>query len=175
MTLSRLAPLVALALAAVPKAALAEEEAPPPPQIFNDLVACRAIADDGERLACYDAQVAALQTAQQDESILVVDREEVRQAERTLFGIRIPDIRLFGGGEENGVDQIEATITAVGGGGRRPWSFRLDDGSLWVQIDSEILSRDPRPGQPIVIRRAALGSFRAEINGMRPIRVSREE
>ena len=62
------------------------------------------------------------------------------------------------------------------GGRGRGWIFRLEDGSLWEQIElRDQLSRDPRAGQPIVIRRAALGSFRAEVDGMRPIRVSRRE
>lgn len=163
--------LAAGMLAAAPAAALADDdEEPPVPQIFTDLVACQSIADDAERLACYDGRVAALRTAQEDDSIMVVDREEVREAERGLFGLRLP--RLFGGGEQ--IDAIESTIASVAGGNRsRPWRFTLEDGSVWEQIDSEIMSRDPRAGHPIRIERAALGSFRAEINGMRKIRVAR--
>ena len=147
-----------------------DEENPPVPQIFNDLIACQGLTDDAERLACYDSRVGALRTAQEDDSILGVDREEVREAERGLFGLRLP--RLFGGGEQ--VDAIESTITSVAGGNRsRPWRFTLEDGSSWVQIDTERMSRDPRRGHPVRIERAALGSFRAEINGMRKIRVRR--
>lgn len=169
--------LIGLAMAglfaagAVPALAQDDEE-PPIPQVFNDLIACQSIADDAERLACYDGRVAALRTAQEDDSIMVVDREEVREAERGLFGLRLP--RLFGGGEQ--IDAIESTITRVSGGNRsRPWVFSLEDGSTWLQIDSEVLSRDPRPGQAVRIERAALGSFRAEIDGMRLIRVRRVE
>lgn len=159
-------------LFAAPLPAVAQEdEAPPVPQVYNDLVACQAIADDAERLACYDRSVGAMRAAQEDDSILVVDREEVREAERGLFGLRLP--RLFGGGEQ--VNEIESTITQVAGGGRRPWSFRLADGSVWRQIDTEVLSRDPERGHTVQIRRAALGSFRAEIDGMRLIRVRRVE
>lgn len=163
--------LAAGLMAAFPSAAMADEdEAPPVPQIFSDLVACQSLTDDAERLACYDSRVGALRAAQEDESIMVVDREEVRDAERGLFGLRLP--RLFGGGEQ--IDAIESTIASVAGGNRsRPWRFTLEDGSVWEQTDSEIMSRDPRAGHPIRIERAALGSFRAEINGMRKIRVSR--
>lgn len=158
-------------LAAAPAPALADDdEEPPIPQVFNDLVACQSLTDDAERLACYDSRVTALRTAQEDDSVLVVDREEVREAERGLFGLRLP--RLFGGGEQ--VDAIESTITSVSGGQRsRPWVIGLEDGSTWMQIDTETLSRSPRRGHPVVIERAALGSFRAEIDGMRKIRVRR--
>ncbi|MCA1748496.1 MAG: hypothetical protein ABR601_00525 [Parasphingopyxis sp.] len=163
--------LAAGLLAAAPAPILAQEdEEPPVPQVFNDLMACQSIADDAERLACYDGRVSALRSAQEADSIMVVDREEVREAERGLFGLRLP--RLFGGGEQ--IDAIESTITSVSGGNRsRPWRFTLEDGSSWEQIDTERMSRDPRPGHPVRIERAALGSFRAEINGMRKIRVSR--
>ncbi|NNC71944.1 MAG: hypothetical protein HKN78_03615 [Sphingomonadaceae bacterium] len=148
------------------------------PQVYSDLIACRSVTDDAARLACYDQHVATMQAQADDESILVVDREEVRQAERGLFGLRLPRLgRLFGGSEENRVNAIESTITAVAGGQRgRGWRFRLEDGSLWVQTDMrDQLSRDPRVGHSVIIERAALGSFRAEIDGMRLIRVQRVE
>lgn len=169
--------LALLALLASAPAAAQEEEEMAAPQVYTDVLACRTIADDTARLACYDRQVAALQAAEEEESIVVVDREEVRETERGLFGIRLPRLgRLFGGGDENRVNEIESTITAVGGDPRRGWRFRLEDGSLWIQIDmSDRLSRDPRVGHSIRIRRAALGSFRAEVDGMRLIRVRRVE
>lgn len=175
MSWMRMAALAA-AVAVVPAAARAQDdEAPPTPRVFEELVACRAIADDAARLACYDRQVAAVQTAEEARDIVVYEREDVREAQRGLFGLRLPRIRLFGGDDEQ-VNTIESTITAVAGGQNyRPWSFRLADGSLWLQIDSEQLSRDPRAGHAIVIERAALGSFRARIDGMRPIRVNRQE
>lgn len=167
---------IAATLFVAPAWAAADEEEFSVPQVFTDLVACRDLTDDAQRLACYDLQVAAIQQAESDESIVVVDRAEVRAAERGLFGLRLPSIRLFGGSDENRVDSIESTIASVGGNRARGWSFRLADGSLWVQTDlTDQLSRSPREGMTIAIRRAALGSFRAEIDGMRLIRVSRAE
>lgn len=161
--------------AALPAAASAQdEEGLATPPVFNELIACRSIADDAQRLACYDRQVAAIQTAEENEQIVVVDRAEIRDAERGLFGLRLPQIRLFGN-EEDQLDEIETTITSASGGGTgRPWSFRLADGSLWFQIDSLMLYRDPRPGETVTIERAALGSFRMRVAG-RLIRVRREE
>lgn len=171
----RIALAIAIAAASGGAQAQDDEVTPPAPQVFQALVACRAIADDAQRLACYDQQVAAVAAAEQSRDIVVYDRTDVREAQRGLFGLRLPRIRLFGSDDEQ-VDRIESTLTAVSGGqSSRPWVLRLADGSLWRQIDSEQLSRDPRAGHPIVIERAALGSFRAEIDGMRPIRVTRVE
>ena len=170
-----------LSVAVWPVAAHAEDDFSVP-SVYTDLVACRAMTDDAARLACFDAKTAALQSATDSSQIVIVDREEVREAERGLFGLRLPRIRLFGGGgdddgeEEQHVDRIETTVTAASGGQRgRPWILRLGDGSLWTQIDSVVLPLAPRPGTAIVIHRAALGSYRAVIQGMRPLRVRRVE
>ena len=165
--------MIATSLVAPASMALAADDEAPVPEVYNQLMACRAVATDAERLACFDRQVAAMQEAEASDSIMVVDREEVRDAERGLFGLRLP--RLFGGSDEDRVAEIESTITDVGGGGRRrPWRFALADGSVWAQTDtSDQLSRNPREGHTVIIRRAALGSFRAEIDGMRLIRVER--
>lgn len=178
MTKTLITALLAVAAFAAAGPALAQDEDDmAAPQVYNDLIACRALTDDAARLACYDRNVATMQAQAEDESILVVDREEVRDAERGLFGLRLPRLgRLFGGGDENRVNEIESTITAVAGDPRRGWRFRLENESLWVQTDTrDRLSRDPRVGHSVIIRRAALGSFRAEIDGMRLIRVQRVE
>ncbi len=177
MRIAALLPIpLAAALWAGPALAQDDDEEFSLPQVYTDMVACREIADDAQRLACYDRQVAALQQAEADESIVVVDREEVRQAERGLFGLRLPSIRLFGGSDESRVNEIESTIAAVDGSRSVGWRFRLADESVWIQTDmSDQLSRSPRAGMPIIIRRAALGSFRAEVDGMRLIRVRRVE
>lgn len=164
----------AFALAAAPFAARAQETPPATPEILRNLLNCRSIADDAQRLACFDSQAAAVAAAEQSREIVVYDRGDIEEAQRDLFGLQVPQIRLLGEADEQ-LDRIETTITDVSGGGYRPWVLRLADGTLWVQIDSEQLSRDPRAGHTIVVERAALGSFRAEINNMRPIRVRREE
>lgn len=166
--------LAAALLAAAPFAAHAQEGPPPTPEIFNNLLNCRSITDDAQRLACFDSQAATVAAAEQSREIVVYERGDVEEAQRDLFGLSVPQIRLLGEEDEQ-LDRVETTITDVAGGGYRPWVLRLADGSLWIQIDSEQLSRDPRVGHPIVIQRAALGSFRAEVNGMRAIRVRRDE
>ena len=65
------------------------------PKIFTDVTACRAIADDAQRLACYDRSVGALSTAAEAKDVLVVDRETARKTKRGLFGLSLDQIQHF--------------------------------------------------------------------------------
>ena len=147
-----------------------------PPAIYTDLVACKNIAQSTARLACYDEKVAALQTAQSTNQVVIADREQVREARRGLFGLTLPRIKLFDGDGDEG-DQIDAIdgiiksarITASG-----KFLIRLEDGAVWQQTgapSSDI--RTPEAGDTIIIKRAALGSYLAKVNGGRGFKVKR--
>lgn len=145
-----------------------------PPAIYTDLVACKNISDSQLRLACYDEKVAALETAQTSKQVVIADREQVKEARRGLFGLSLPRIKLFGGGNDEGanIDQIESTITSVRQlrGGKLVLS--LEDGATWQQTEVRTMRR-PRKGDPIVIKRASLGSFVAKVKGGRSFKVKR--
>lgn len=153
----------------------------PPPAVVQKLLQCRAITDATQRLACLDAGTAALAEAVEKRDVVVADREQVRKARRGLFGITLPSFNLFGGGKDADTDgddqeelkQIEAGITAARPGPGNNWRFVLDDGSVWVQTDGRIFPRDPRPGMKIRIRRAAVGTFFANVDGQVAVRVRR--
>lgn len=146
-----------------------------PPEAFTRAIQCRTIADPQERLACYDREVAALAQAEQQNEIRVVDRQEVRRTRRSLFGIALPDLGGIFGDNQDGdsVNEINTTIRSARQDPYGKWHFVLEDGAQWQQIDSRNLSSDPRPGQPIRIRRAAMGSFLANVNRQIAIRVRR--
>ena len=142
---------------------------------------CRAIADAAQRLACFDRQVAALETAETAREIRYVDREQVRRTRRGLFGLSLPSLGdLFGGsddddvraGEEEGITQITAKITSLGNDNTGRRLYVLDNGQQWVQVDNAG-GRSPREGQSIVIRRASLGGFIANVEGRTGVRVIR--
>ena len=163
-----------VALLSVPAFAAAPVNAPP--AAFKQLLDCKAITDDTARLACYDTQVASFSTAVDKQDIVIADRGQIRKARRSLFGLTLPSFDLFGA--KDGVDkaemtEISATISQVRFTAAKRWSFVLDDGARWVQSDTKILPRDPKPGDLIKIRRAAMGSFLANIGGQIAIRVDR--
>lgn len=149
------------------------------PDLFKKLIDCRAIAESAARLACYDERVAALDAAEAKQDVVVVDRGQIRKARRSLFGLTLPRLGIFGGGreeeaEEEGFSQIDSTIQSARRNRDGKWVLVLDDGARWVQVDSRSLLPDPAAGQPIRIRRAALGSYLANVGKQTAIRMRRE-
>lgn len=164
--------MVALGLAAgQPNAS---QDAAARPELLAELVACRRIAEINEKVACYDRQVALLDEAERKRDVALVSREDVREARRSLFGLTVPKLRIFGGGggSEPEFTRITASVASASEAGGR-WQFELDDGTRWVQAETEQLARSPRPGDKIRIRKAALGSFFANVGTAPAIRVRR--
>lgn len=58
----------------------------------EQLLTCRAIADDGERAACLDEAVDALASALDSGAVAFVDRRAVREIERDGFGLSLPSL-----------------------------------------------------------------------------------
>lgn len=172
-----LATVIVFATAASP---LAAADAPKPrTPLLAKLVECRSITDDTGRLACYDLQVKQLDQAERAEEVVVVDRTQIRKARRSLFGLTLPDLSIFGdrddrgAPEEEGVSKLESTIKSAAQNGNGRWVLTLEDGARWVQVDTRTVPRSPRPGMPIIIRKAAMGSFLANIDKQIAIRVDR--
>ena len=165
------------ALAALPAASAVGQErraAEARPQLFEALVRCRTIADSAARLSCYDSAAANLQQAAERRDLVVVDRQQVRENRRRLFGLPVPDIGGLFGGDDDGVDHIESTVATAQQGGDGRWVVRLQDGSTWVQTDNLTIAGRPRPGHQVRVERAALGSFRMRVNGQPAVRVRRQ-
>lgn len=145
------------------------------PEPLSRLMACRAVADGTARLACYDAAAGALQTAEREGEVVVFDRAQVAETRRQLFGFEMPTLpRLFGqdGGEP--IDSIETTLVGAARNNDGRWVFRLDGGGAWRQIDSERVRFENRPGQPVRVRKATLGSFLLTVGDSRAVRVRRQ-
>jgi hypothetical protein len=166
---------------ALPATAQKQDGVQDPASPYQLLLDCRAITDPLVRLSCYDEKVAKLETAKATGELVIADKEQVREARRGLFGFKMPSLSIFGGGDNTDkaaldrMDELETTIDRVSVFGYRQWRFILKDGAIWEQTDTEQLLFDPEVGDKIVIKRAAMGSFRAKIDGQRPIRVRRIE
>lgn len=172
MRSSNMAAVVAALLVISP--AMAADEPPKRPEVFDRLVACRAIADSAARLACFDAQVAKLDEAAAKNEVVVVDRAEVRKARRGLFGLTLPDLgSLFkGDGDKEEVTEIESTIRQVSQNQSGKYVFVLADGARWAQTDT-VAMRIPKPGMAIKIRKATMGSYIANVAERPGIKVMR--
>jgi hypothetical protein len=174
--------LILCASFADPAAALQQQDARPG-GATSSLTACRAIADSAERLACYDNATDNLIRAEQAGELVVMDRDDVRQTRRSLFGFSLPRIALFGGRDDDDdkradvedVDRLETTIRSARQNPLGKWILVMEDGAVWNQTDTRRLSRDPAPGMSVAIRKAAIGSFFANIDRQVAIRVQRQQ
>lgn len=169
---------VAALLAAFPTApALAQEpaESLQRPEAFEALVRCRTIADAAARLSCFDAAAAAMEQAAERRDLVVVDRQQIRESRRRLFGLPLPRLGIFGdGNDEEQVSSIDSTVASARQAGFGRWVVRLEDGSTWAQTDNEQLAARPRNGQRVRVERGALGSYRMRVNNQPAIRVQRQ-
>ncbi len=132
---------------------------------------CRAIADSAARLTCFDTSVAALDTAERSQAVVVVDQQQVRETKRNLFGISLPNLGLFGSDD---LPQIETTVTSAAVDGAGHWSFVMADGARWTQTDDNVIARRPRANDKVIIKRAALGSFRLSVGGQPGVKAKRQ-
>lgn len=166
-----------LALAVTAGAAYAAQPKPPGrAELVKELSACRAITDSTQRLACFDKTAAALDEAQSKGEVVVVDRKQVQEVKREAFGFNLNTLSVFNrpGTKEAEDESITAVAKSAFQNATGKWVVTLDNGAIWRQIDDENLSRDPRSGSQIHIRKAMLGSYMMNVDGQPGIRVHRD-
>ena len=167
-------------LVAGPALAQDDDDAPTRVPLIQQLYDCRAVAEPTARLACFDRQVAAMETAETARDIRIVDREGVRRTRRGLFGFSLGNINIFGDDndedevEAEQVTQIDSTITSISTNGDGKYVFRLANEQRWLQTDPP-RGRGPQVGMTITIRRGTLGSYLASINDRPAVRVLRQQ
>ena len=107
--------------------------------------------------------------------VVVIDREQVRAARRTLFGLPLPNLHIFGGNDDrdaNAVTQIEGKIASASAAADG-WRIKLDDGSVWEQTDGKPIFRSPRPGMAVVVQHGAMGAYFLSVAGAPGVKVRR--
>lgn len=145
---------------------------------LRSLSDCRSITEDSARLACYDAAAAGIDRAETSGELVVVDRGQVREAKRSLFGFDTSALNFFdrGSGEAR-VEVANVTLTIDrayrGEGGR--WVMVMTDGQVWRQLDNQGPHNPPRNGSTAEIRKASLGSYFLNVDGQTAIRARREK
>jgi len=170
------ASLLGVLAAAAPMLAQARDKEPASrAPAFQEVLNCRAIADSGQRLACYDAAAAKMGEAESHGEIVVIDRAQARRAHREAFGLPLPSLdfvtRALAPGE---VDRVEGVVRSTRADASGRWTFALEDGAVWRMIDGNLF-RDPHPGSKVSIRRATLGSFIMNVDGQPAVRVHRDQ
>lgn len=144
--------------------------------LLEQVARCRQIAGDAERLSCFDRAAGALDAAERQGEVVVVERGQIQEVRRQLFGFELPALpSMFSrDADEEKIDAVETTLVSAGQGIDGKWVFRLADGSEWRQIDSDPVRFQNRPGTEIRVRRASLGSYQLTAGRSRAVRVKRQ-
>lgn len=167
---------VALSGAALALLAGAASAAPQQSVAGNPLVErvieCKKLPDEHSRVLCYDQAVDALSQATATGSVVVIDKAEVRQTRRSLFGFSLPKMPLFRGDttQDDEPDEIEAKIASVRGLGYDKYLIVLDSGARWQTTEADSFGATPRPGDTIRIKKGALGAYFLKVGSGRGVK-----
>ena len=165
--------MIRYAFAAFVALAAPASAADEPPAAIKALAACRAVADDAQRLACFDREAAALVQSVVAKETVVLDKQEVRKTKRSLFGFTLPRLPFFGDGKDDDKDeaefqQIETPIKTVQNIGYGRFRFTIDDGAVWQTTEG--INAFPKPGQKVVIKKGLMGSYFIRFEGARSVK-----
>lgn len=142
---------------------------------LEQLKACRTIADEAERLACYDAKVGAMVSASEAGDVRIVDREDVRRTRRQLFGFTVPDLDILEGDEQDkeASELLQTTIASARQLSGKSWRFTTEEGAVWEIANAPRRLAPIRPGDSVEFKKASLGYFFIRINGQMGVKGKR--
>lgn len=133
------------------------------------LKACQVETIDAARLSCFDKAAATILAASEQGDLRMVDREEVRQTRRKLFGFSLPTFGIFGGGDKTddqpAIESLETTIAKVRASDYGGWTLVTAEGAVWQIDNAPARLMTPKVGQSLEIKAGALSSYFLRING----------
>jgi hypothetical protein len=133
---------------------------------------CRLLADDGDRLDCYDEvfgrdPVAEVPESRSGAADQAPTKEEADSTRETSA------VAEFGAEQvEQRVDRLEARLEGDFTGWTGNTRFRLDNGQVWQQTKNYIPDYEPREpiAQPrVTITRGLMGSYNLRVEGVKRI------
>lgn len=143
------------------------------------IYACAELANDTERLACYDETVGRFQAAEVAGDVTTISKSEVEEIKKDSFGFALPSIpRIvmpkFGDNDENVIDTIRLAVSNVERLRYDNLRVTLENGQIWEQTDGKRVQFSKRVGvETAEISRAALGSFKMKLDDGVSFRVKR--
>ena len=146
----------------------------------KEVYACSDIADNDERLACYDAAVGRLKSAEEAGEVVTVTRDEVEKVQKDSFGFSIPSLpkfasSIFSDEEDNEIKELVLPVARVAKSGS-DFIIYLENGQVWRQIDTTSVYYSSKLGvDEATIKSAALGSYRMKLDNGVFFRVKRIE
>lgn len=140
--------------------------------VLQAVIDCHGVPDNTQRLSCYDDAVGKFIDAKTKGDVVVMDREQVSKARRSVFGLDLPDLS-FDRGALNEPDSLTSTVTEVKKVGGNMWLMTIEGGAKWVQVSGRFQT-PPHVGSKVVIRRMGVGSYMMSVDGGREVRVGRK-
>jgi hypothetical protein len=167
--------LLALGALACSSGAIAKPVDQTTPAVISSLVACKQIADMQQRLACYDRATEGLNSAIEKGDVAVVSREQASKTRKSLFGFAVPDFPfLRGKGEEGEIKEIASTVVSASPAGNGYYRIVIADANaVWETTEGSLGFRDPKPGQPITIKKGFLGAYWVKVGRGAEVRARR--
>ena len=138
---------------------------------------CQKIGDNSQRLACYDRNVSALATARAHGDVSIVDRNQIRQVRRSLFGFSGVHIPFFGNSRDRDTQdeprELNSALASFRDIGNGFFRFSITEPqSTWETTEGSSFS-DGRSGDKVTIQKGALGSYFVQIAGDKWVRARR--
>ena len=132
---------------------------------LDRLKACQQITEDSARLTCFDAAVGGIVTASEAGDVQVIDREDVRETRRSLFGFSLPNLRILGTSEEETDELFTTTLASVRYTGRSSARVTTAEGAVWEMNNIPSNRRDFEVGDTVEFKEASLGFYFLRIDG----------
>ena len=144
--------------------------------VLQSFSQCRSIAAAEDRVDCFDRSSQALEKAVKSGEVAIADRQEVRSAQRSLFGlsaVRIPFLRNGDSKDKRssaeGTEKLDTTVTKAYPVANGNVQLQLaESGAVWVTTDP--MPFLPRAGSKVTIKRGALGNYFINVEGQRSVR-----
>ncbi|WP_034922204.1 hypothetical protein [Erythrobacter sp. SD-21] len=160
------AAITALGLGTAPANAQEDED------YLKALRDCRLVEQDSARLACFDDAVQTVIEKQDSGEIRVVDKEDIRETRRGLFGFSMPKLGIFGASDDEADEVLQSTITGLRRLRSDHWEIEIAAGSVWQATNTPRRFK-PETGASVELEQAAMGSYWLRVDGEMGVKARR--
>lgn len=143
------------------------------------IYACAEIADDAERLSCYDETVGRFEAAEAAGEVTTISKAEIEEIREDSFGFSLPSIPRIvmpklGGGNSSDIEQVTLAVADVERLRYDNLRVTLENGQVWEQTDGKRVQFSKRLGvESASIKRATFGSFMMKLDDGASFRAKR--
>jgi hypothetical protein len=133
---------------------------------------CRAIDQNEGRLACFDVAVDSVIARQDSGELQVLDKEDVAETRRGLFGFSLPKIGIFASDDKEENLILQSRITGLRRLRSDHWEIEISEGSVWRATNTP-RRFSPEVGDEVQLEKAALSSYWLRVDGTLGVKANR--